>query len=604
MQSLLGNLISNRQADPDSILGKAMVLRGQLSQNPDNLSADLYGEVMPEVVREYAGRLSDQKSLDWLTTLDIETGIENLRHEQNTAFTGRIMDLTMKNIQGDFNEIESETLRYKMSAVTRIESQRVFEQLVDRFDGDLMKVKDYVNGYAGEVKDRYITGKIGEAEYKKSLTFIASVRGKSTYRAFENYVKVEMAKKVIDQASGISGILGGRKKAAERMQNVLSTSGVGTVMSNWKQISEEFRKRQHITAEEVWTNAQTMERTAKIIDEYWRKRRETLDQDSLRLLTDVGVDSSRLSKLKRKAVDAIPVSLSKKLVLASLLLTSLSAGAWGAVKFLNAQKPQHEAYASAHAFLQVWDKNKSEKKIPREAASPLIINKPEKKVQTQAPKEKEKKKESSVTAKLEIHLEQVRIVDSQNPLDEATINQEILPNLVTVADAAPEILVLNKDTKLNKLCIRDLKELFTMIRKEDVSLYVRSGYRSIEQQKLAYDKASDKNTVVLPGTSQHHTGLAIDFTTPEIGNVVDINANFSGTKAGRWLAEHAWEYGFVLSYTNNHDGIRNEDWHYYYVGRDLAGIWHDNQVRGTNVDLFALQLEYGNYPQEIAMASP
>ena len=291
MQSLLGNLISNRQADSDSILGKAMVLRGQLSQNPDNLSADLYGEVMPEVVREYAGRLSDQKSLDWLTTLDIETGIENLRHEQNTAFTGRIMDLTIKNIQGDFNEIKSEVLRFKMTAAARVESQRVFEQLVDRFDGDLMKVKDYVNGYAGEVKDRYITGKIGEAEYKKSLTFIASVRGKSTYRAFENYVKVEMAKKVIDQASGISGILGGRKKAAERMQNVLSTSGVGTVMSNWKQISEEFRKRQHITAEEVWTNAQTMERTAKIIDEYWRKRRETLDQDSLRLLTDVGVDS-------------------------------------------------------------------------------------------------------------------------------------------------------------------------------------------------------------------------------------------------------------------------------------------------------------------------
>ena len=59
-----------------------------------------------------------------------------------------------------------------------------------------------------------------------------------------------------------------------------------------------------------------------------------------------------------------------------------------------------------------------------------------------------------------------------------------------------------------------------------------------------------------PGTSQHHSGLALDFTSYGIGKLIDIGLHFESTKAGTWLAEHAWEYGFVRSYTGSHDGIK------------------------------------------------
>ncbi len=203
-----------------------------------------------------------------------------------------------------------------------------------------------------------------------------------------------------------------------------------------------------------------------------------------------------------------------------------------------------------------------------------------------------------------VSAESLRVVDSKHPLEQEVIKQEVEPNLVTIADVAPEVWVLNEKTKINKLCIEDLRKLFIASHEAGISLYLRSAFRSYADQKIAYEQATDKDTVALPGTSQHHTGLAIDFTTPEIGNVVDINANFTGTKAGSWLVENGWKYGFVLSYTNNHDGISNEDWHYFYVGTDLAKIWHDNQIDGNETDLFALQQQYIENSSDTAMALP
>ncbi|MDD4381865.1 MAG: M15 family metallopeptidase [Candidatus Dojkabacteria bacterium] len=208
--------------------------------------------------------------------------------------------------------------------------------------------------------------------------------------------------------------------------------------------------------------------------------------------------------------------------------------------------------------------------------------------------------EYNKTEQLNIPARSLRIVDSFNPISEDTIKREIVPNLVNVKEQSNNnIWVLNDNIMLDKICVEDLNALFDAIHQENISLYVKSGFRSIEQQKIAYSQATNKNTVVFPGVSQHHTGLALDFTTPEINNVIDVNANFSNTKAGSWLLEHAWEYGFVLSYTNNHDGIANEDWHYFYIGKDLASVWQEYQINGRqDIDLFALQEMYSNYNNE------
>lgn len=197
------------------------------------------------------------------------------------------------------------------------------------------------------------------------------------------------------------------------------------------------------------------------------------------------------------------------------------------------------------------------------------------------------------------------IVDSKHPLTRFFIKKEVEPDLIYIKENYPNIRVVNEKTQINQVCGENLNAMLIAAENEGVVITIRSAYRSFDQQLLAYKKAADKKVVTKPGVSQHHTGLAIDFTSPEIGDVVDINSGFGNTKAGKWLMENAWQYGFVLSYTNNHDGIKNEDWHYYYIGKDLAEVWHDKRQVDNRYDLFALQSEFSflNSP-EVGAAVP
>ena len=77
---------------------------------------------------------------------------------------------------------------------------------------------------------------------------------------------------------------------------------------------------------------------------------------------------------------------------------------------------------------------------------------------------------------------------------------------------------------------------------------------------LDFDEAREKalETVAVPGTSEHQMGLAVDI---------------SGEAAHAWLAEHCWEYGFILRYTEEKaeiTGIADEPWHFRYVGREIS----------------------------------
>lgn len=72
------------------------------------------------------------------------------------------------------------------------------------------------------------------------------------------------------------------------------------------------------------------------------------------------------------------------------------------------------------------------------------------------------------------------------------------------------------------------------------------------------NKETGKDTMI-PGHSEHQTGLAVDIT----GNQEMYD----------WLAEHCWEYGFILRYpTDKTDitGIIYEPWHFRYVGTELS----------------------------------
>lgn len=95
-----------------------------------------------------------------------------------------------------------------------------------------------------------------------------------------------------------------------------------------------------------------------------------------------------------------------------------------------------------------------------------------------------------------------------------------------------------------------------------------------------------KKVVALPGASEHQSGLAIDISVDNT-----LTERFASTKAGIWLSENSYKYGFVLRYPKDKThitGIVFEPWHFRYVGKVHATI-----MKNQNLCLEEYYLEYG-----------
>ena len=101
---------------------------------------------------------------------------------------------------------------------------------------------------------------------------------------------------------------------------------------------------------------------------------------------------------------------------------------------------------------------------------------------------------------------------------------------------------------------------------------VNAGYRTLEYQQELYDddlaqSGQDSSSLVAkPGFSEHHTGLAIDFTVYEDGK---YDQSKIGTGDYAWINENCHKYGFINRYPLGKEKltmIDNEPWHFRYVG--------------------------------------
>lgn len=127
-----------------------------------------------------------------------------------------------------------------------------------------------------------------------------------------------------------------------------------------------------------------------------------------------------------------------------------------------------------------------------------------------------------------------------------------------------------------------LEKLFEGAKAENIELYAVSGYRSYARQKNIYDrnvsiKGEEEAAKVsaLPGTSEHQTGLAIDVSALSVNN--ELEQSLGDTAEGRWIADHAQEYGFIVHYLKGKEeqtGYSYEPWHIRYVGKELAEAVH------------------------------
>src|SRR5699024_2862388 len=69
-----------------------------------------------------------------------------------------------------------------------------------------------------------------------------------------------------------------------------------------------------------------------------------------------------------------------------------------------------------------------------------------------------------------------------------------------------------------------------------------------------------------PGESEHQSGLTMDVTNADVG--FDLIIEFGETPEGKWLQEHASEYGFIIRYPEGKEditGYQYEPWQLWYV---------------------------------------
>ena len=119
------------------------------------------------------------------------------------------------------------------------------------------------------------------------------------------------------------------------------------------------------------------------------------------------------------------------------------------------------------------------------------------------------------------------------------------------------------------------------------TLILNSGFRTYKNQQGLYNRTRDTQGLVVaeklsarPGHSEHQLGLAADFSVRGQGCVIMVC--FGNTEAGRWLAENAYEYGFVLRYPKGYKpitGFQYEPWHFRYVGIELSTEMRTKGIR-------------------------
>lgn len=150
----------------------------------------------------------------------------------------------------------------------------------------------------------------------------------------------------------------------------------------------------------------------------------------------------------------------------------------------------------------------------------------------------------------------------------------------------PDVKATKSDIYLSKVASSNLEKMFKNAKKEEVDLYLISGYRSSSYQKKLYSdslihngKEYTEQYLSKANHSEHQTGLVVDISSKSIS--YQLIPNFEITKEGKWLEENAHNYGFILRYKKDRvedTGYGFEPWHFRYVGHDIAKYIYDNDL--------------------------
>ena len=193
-------------------------------------------------------------------------------------------------------------------------------------------------------------------------------------------------------------------------------------------------------------------------------------------------------------------------------------------------------------------------------------------------------------------LEEETLESTEELEAERTEEEEHLPedwNLILVNRTHPipenyqvELKNIGSGHQIDARAYDDFRAMIQAAKREGVYIYVTSSYRDLDKQTDLHNKKVESyvmqgysyesarkqagQVVAVPGTSEHHLGLALDIVSSEYRK---LDEKQEETKGFKWLTEHSWEYGFILRYPNGETditGIIYEPWHFRYVGLEAA----------------------------------
>lgn len=168
------------------------------------------------------------------------------------------------------------------------------------------------------------------------------------------------------------------------------------------------------------------------------------------------------------------------------------------------------------------------------------------------------------------------VINKVNPISEDALKNY---KIVDVSENSFEGIKLEEETYNNYLNLkRDLLD-------KGYYINIRSGYRSFNESSEIYNNYvatkgeiyADKY-VAKAGTSEHNSGMAIDFV---ISSVKNATTNNYESDEYFYLQNVAYLYGFIIRYPKDKESVTGyayEPWHLRYVGKDLAKFLKKNNL--------------------------
>ena len=164
------------------------------------------------------------------------------------------------------------------------------------------------------------------------------------------------------------------------------------------------------------------------------------------------------------------------------------------------------------------------------------------------------------------------------------VSEDFVPlNLIEV----PPKIKGSVDPDRKILLVDECYEAFSKMREDaknyGISIEISSGYRSYAYQKKVWDHYLEliglektEERVAIPGASDHHSGLALDwfsFRHNEDGSIFPYTGIKEDDIEYLWVRDNGYRYGFIIRFPKGKTSITNvmfEPWHIRYVGKDAA----------------------------------